>query len=73
MPLQISKAPRLQDLDYCLLANDFQVNMGFAEVLPRGTWIIVASYTKRLSKPYGVDLTPCHIHSHFTFISGSIE
>lgn len=43
MPLQISKAPSLEDLDYCLLAHDFQVNMGFAEVLSHGTWIIVAS------------------------------
>ena len=73
MPLQISKVPSLQDLDYHLLAHDFQVNVGFAEVLPHGTWIIVTNYTKRLNEPYGVDLTPCRIHSHFTFISGSIE
>lgn len=73
MPLQNSKAPSLQDLDYLLLARDFQVNVGFAEVLPRGTWIIVANYTKRLKESYCVDLTPCHIHSHFTFISGGIE
>lgn len=35
--------------------------------LPCGTWIIVAYYTKRLKKPYSVDLTPCHIQQPFYF------
>lgn len=73
VPTKISRAPSLQDPDYHLLAHDFQVNVGSAEVPPCGTWIIVANYNKGLNKFYGVALTPCHIHSHFTFISGSIE
>lgn len=43
MLLQISKASSLQNLDYCLLAHDFQASIGFTQVLPHGTWVIAAN------------------------------